>query len=75
MDLGLNRLGRLWLKAGGTMQNVMNRRWLLTGYPEGMPTLDNWVMDTQPVPARRASLTLMLLMDFGIRNKTCHSTL
>ena len=32
------------------MQNVMNRRWLLTSYPEGMPTPDNWIMDTQPVP-------------------------
>ena len=32
------------------MQNVVNRRWLLKQYPEGMPTLDNWTMDTQPVP-------------------------
>ena len=32
------------------MQNVVNRRWLLASYPEGMPTADNWVMDTQPVP-------------------------
>ena len=32
------------------MQNVVNRRWLLTRYPEGMPAPDNWVMDTQPVP-------------------------
>ena len=32
------------------MQNIMNRRWLLTSYPEGMPTPDNWIMDTQPVP-------------------------
>ena len=32
------------------MQNVMNRRWLLASYPEGMPTADNWVLDTQPVP-------------------------
>jgi NADPH-dependent curcumin reductase CurA len=31
------------------MQNVMNRRWLLAGYPEGMPTPDNWIMDTQQV--------------------------
>jgi NADPH-dependent curcumin reductase CurA len=32
------------------MQNLMNRRWLLASYPEGMPTADNWIMDTQPVP-------------------------
>ena len=32
------------------MQNVMNRRWLLARYPEGMPTSDNWIMDKQPVP-------------------------
>jgi hypothetical protein len=32
------------------MQNVINRRWLLAGYPEGMPTLENWTLDRQPVP-------------------------
>jgi NADPH-dependent curcumin reductase CurA len=32
------------------MKNVVNRRWLLTAYPEGLPTPDNWIMDTQPVP-------------------------
>ena len=32
------------------MQNVMNRRWLLAAYPEGMPTLENWTLDNQPVP-------------------------
>ena len=32
------------------MQNVVNRRWLLKQYPEGMPTPDNWTMDAQPVP-------------------------
>jgi hypothetical protein len=32
------------------MQNVVNRRWLLKQYPEGMPSLDNWTMDAQPVP-------------------------
>jgi NADPH-dependent curcumin reductase CurA len=32
------------------MQNVINRRWLLTSYPAGMPSLENWTMDTQPVP-------------------------
>jgi NADPH-dependent curcumin reductase CurA len=31
------------------MQNVMNRRWLLAGYPEGRPTLENWTLDRQPV--------------------------
>src|SRR6266480_111530 len=35
---------------GETMQNVVNRRWLLARYPEGMPAPDNWVMDTQPAP-------------------------
>src|SRR6516164_9828992 len=37
-------------ETGGTMQNVMNRRWLLATYPEGMPTSDNWIIDKQPVP-------------------------
>jgi hypothetical protein len=32
------------------MQNVMNRRWLLEAYPEGMPTPENWTLDKQPVP-------------------------
>ncbi len=32
------------------MQNVMNRRWLLAAHPEGMPTVENWTLDTQPVP-------------------------
>ena len=32
------------------MQNVVNRRWLLASYPEGMPSLENWTMDVQPVP-------------------------
>ena len=32
------------------MQNVMNRRWLLKQYPEGMPTLGNWTMGALPVP-------------------------
>jgi NADPH-dependent curcumin reductase CurA len=32
------------------MQNVMNRCWLLTSYPKGMPSAANWTMDTQPVP-------------------------
>ena len=34
----------------GAMQNVVNRRWLLKSYPEGMPSLENWTMDSQPVP-------------------------
>jgi hypothetical protein len=37
-------------EARAWMQNVMNRRWLLAGYPEGMPTLENWTLDRQPVP-------------------------
>jgi NADPH-dependent curcumin reductase CurA len=32
------------------MQNLVNRRWLLASYPEGMPAPDNWVMDAHPVP-------------------------
>ena len=32
------------------MQNIVNRRWFLKQYPEGMPTLDNWTMDEQRVP-------------------------
>lgn len=32
------------------MQNIVNRRWFLKQYPEGMPTLDNWSMDEQRVP-------------------------
>jgi NADPH-dependent curcumin reductase CurA len=32
------------------MQNVVNRRWLLARYPEGMPVPENWVIDTQRVP-------------------------
>jgi hypothetical protein len=32
------------------MQNVVNRRWLLASYPEGMPTPENWSTDTQPAP-------------------------
>jgi NADPH-dependent curcumin reductase len=32
------------------MQNVMNRRWLLAAYQEGMPTRENWTLDKQPVP-------------------------
>jgi hypothetical protein len=32
------------------MQNVVNPRWLLKHYPEGMPTLDNWTMDAQRCP-------------------------
>jgi NADPH-dependent curcumin reductase CurA len=31
------------------MQNIVNRRWFLKQYPEGMPTLDNWTMDEQRV--------------------------
>jgi NADPH-dependent curcumin reductase CurA len=28
----------------------VNRRWLLTSYPEGMPGPETWSMDVQPVP-------------------------
>jgi len=31
-------------------KKLVNRRWLLASYPEGMPAPDNWIMDTQPVP-------------------------
>jgi NADPH-dependent curcumin reductase CurA len=31
-------------------KNLVNRRWILASYPEGMPIPDNWTMDTQPVP-------------------------
>jgi NADPH-dependent curcumin reductase CurA len=32
------------------MQNVVNHRWLLKSYPGGMPSLENWTTDAQPVP-------------------------
>ena len=32
------------------MRNDVNRRWLLASYPEGMPSLENWSRDEQPVP-------------------------
>jgi NADPH-dependent curcumin reductase CurA len=32
------------------MRNLLNHRWLLASYPEGMPAPSNWAMDTQPVP-------------------------
>jgi NADPH-dependent curcumin reductase CurA len=32
------------------MQSSVNRRWLLAKYPEGIPALDTWKLDTQPVP-------------------------
>src|ERR1700747_3098973 len=41
------------------MQNLMNRRWLLASYPAGMPTADNWSMDTQPVPDPGAGQILL----------------
>ena len=31
-------------------QNATNRRWLLKHYPDGMPTVDTWELDTQAVP-------------------------
>ena len=35
---------------GRAMQNVLNHRWLLASYPEGMPSPENWTTDAQPVP-------------------------
>ena len=32
------------------MQNIVNRRWLLAEYPDGMPTPKNFAMEAQPVP-------------------------
>ena len=32
------------------MQNVMNRRWLLAGYPDEMPTLENLHLGQEPAP-------------------------
>jgi NADPH-dependent curcumin reductase CurA len=32
------------------MQNVTNRRWLLAGYPDGLPSAENWTIDRRPVP-------------------------
>jgi NADPH-dependent curcumin reductase CurA len=32
------------------MQNVVNRRWLLARYPEGMPSPEDWTLETQQVP-------------------------
>jgi hypothetical protein len=32
------------------MKNLSNRRWLLSQYPNGIPTPDTWALDTQPVP-------------------------
>jgi NADPH-dependent curcumin reductase len=31
-------------------QNVVNHRWLLAHYPDGMPMPENWTLDEQPVP-------------------------
>jgi NADPH-dependent curcumin reductase CurA len=31
------------------MQNLVNRRWLLARYPEGIPVPQDWVIDRQPV--------------------------
>jgi len=32
------------------MQDLVNCRWLLASYPDGMPTREHWTMDEQPVP-------------------------
>jgi NADPH-dependent curcumin reductase CurA len=41
------------------MQNVINHRWLLASYPQGMPVADNWTMDAQPVPDPAAGQILI----------------
>jgi NADPH-dependent curcumin reductase CurA len=41
------------------MQNVINHRWLLASYPQGMPVADNWTMDPQPVPDPAAGQILV----------------
>ena len=35
-------LATLVWEAEKVMQNVVNHRWLLAAYPEGMPTVENW---------------------------------
>ena len=50
MDLGRVGPRSAALGTEKMMQSVTNRRWLLAGYPEGMPTLENWTLDRQPVP-------------------------
>ena len=41
------------------MQNVINHRWLLASYPQGMPVAHNWTMDAQPVPDPAAGQILV----------------
>jgi NADPH-dependent curcumin reductase CurA len=36
-------------QSGVIMQNLVNRRWLLARYPEGIPVPEDWVIDQQPV--------------------------
>ena len=36
-------------QGGVIMQNLVNRRWLLARYPEGIPVPNDWVMDQQSV--------------------------
>jgi NADPH-dependent curcumin reductase CurA len=36
-------------QGGVIMQNLVNRRWLLARYPEGIPVPGDWVMDQQSV--------------------------
>jgi hypothetical protein len=47
------------------MKNVVNRRWLLTAYPEGLPSPDNWIMDTEPVPGSRTWRLAKLMTELG----------
>jgi len=44
------------------MQNVVNRRWLLTSYPDGMPTSENWTM----MARRRLAVIQVLPSMLGI---------
>ncbi len=61
-----------------SMKNVMNRRWLLAQYPEGMPAPDNWTMDAQPVPDPGAGQILVkakwLSVDPYMRGRMSRST-
>src|SRR5438270_13415416 len=36
-------------QGGVIMRNLVNRRWLLARYPEGIPVPNDWVMDQQSV--------------------------
>lgn len=42
-------------------QNLINRRWVLASYPEGMPTHDNWRLESVPVPELQPGQILVKL--------------